>query len=109
MVRRVRRRVGPSPAPGENGVYALWFDIDRDGWRDLPPTDNYLVLERPAKYNTDPDELSSFLDRDMTSPFVDELTAGISRELFKDFSLGLTYIYRENKNIAATLATNNTL
>jgi hypothetical protein len=95
--------------PWENGVYALWFDLNKDGWRDLPPTDAYQVLSRPEKFNTDPDQLSSFLDRDMTAPFVDELTAGISRELFKDFSLGLTYIYRENKNIADTLDTNNPL
>jgi hypothetical protein len=45
----------------------------------------------------------------MTSPYVDELTAGISRELFKDFSLGVTYIFRQNKNIADTLDTNNPL
>lgn len=95
--------------PWENGVYALWFDLNMDGVRQLPPTDAYQVLDRPAGYNTDPDMLSSFLDRDMSSPYVDELTAGISRELFKDFSVGLTYIFRENKNIADTLDTNNPL
>ncbi len=95
--------------PWENGVYALWFDLNQDGWRDLPPTDNYFVLDRPAGYNTDPDKLSSFLDRDMTAPYVDELTAGVTREVFRDFSLGVTYIYRENKNIADTLDTNNPL
>jgi hypothetical protein len=95
--------------PWENGVYALWFDLDQDGWRDLPPTDNYIVLYRPEKLNTDPDLISAFLDRDMTAPFVDELTVGINREVFTDFSIGLAYIYRENKNIADTLDTNNPL
>jgi outer membrane receptor protein involved in Fe transport len=95
--------------PWENGVYAYWFDLNMDGVRELPPTDAYQVISRPAKLNTDPAQISSFLDRDMSSPWVDELTAGITRELVRDFSLGLTYIYRVNKNIADTLDTNNPL
>ena len=95
--------------PWENALFAHWWDDNQNGKVDLPPIDRYTVLERPIGYTTDPAELSKVLDPDMTAPFVDEFTAGINRELFKDFSLGVTYIYRENKNIADTLDTNNPL
>lgn len=95
--------------PWENGLYAYWFDLNRDGKFSLPPIDSYTVVSRPARINTDPNLISAFLDPDMTAPFVDELTAGVNREILKNVSLGVTYIYRENRNIADTLDTNNPL
>jgi len=95
--------------PWENAMWVVWYDINQNGVYEIPPTDSYIVVSRPAGYNTDPDELSKFLDPNMSAPFVDEFTVGVHRELFKDVSLGLTYVYRENKNIADTLDTNNPL
>jgi hypothetical protein len=95
--------------PWENSLYAYWFDLNRDGKFSLPPIDSYTVVTRPTRINTDPKQLSAFLDPDMTAPFVDELTAGVNREIYKNVSLGVAYIYRENRNIADTLDTNNPL
>jgi outer membrane receptor protein involved in Fe transport len=95
--------------PWENGLYAYWYDLNRDGKFNLPPIDAYTVVTRPARINTDPKQLSAFIDPNMTAPFVDELTAGINREIFKNFNFGVTYIYRVNRNIADTLDTNNPL
>ena len=95
--------------PFKNDLFAYWYDNNHNGSVDLPPIDGYVLRRRPAQYITDPNELAKALDPDMTAPFVDEFTIGINRELFKDCSLDLTYIYRENKNIAETVDTNNPL
>jgi len=95
--------------PWENAMWVVWWDINRNGVYEIPPTDYYIVVSRPAGYVTDPDELSKVLDPNMSAPYVDEITVGINREMFRDVSVGLTYIYRENKNIADTLDTNNPL
>lgn len=95
--------------PWENALFAHWWDDNQNGSVDLPPIDRYLILERPTGYTTDPADLSRVLDPDITAPYVDEFTVGISRELTKDLSIDVTYIYRENKNITDTLDTNNPL
>jgi len=50
-------------------------------------SDSYKVLE--------PDEL---YDSNMTSPLVMEVTAGVEREIFPNFALGGTFIWRKNYN-----------
>jgi len=95
--------------PWENGLFAYWWDNNRNGRFDLPPIDFYYVAERSAGFVTDPDELSKVLDPNMTAPYVDEITVGVQRELARDVSFGVSYVYRENKNIADTLDTNNPL
>jgi len=75
----------------------LWWDDNQNGIRDLPPVDSYQPWRIPQVI-TDPDKLTEWVDPDLSSPYTDEFTSGIQRELFKDFSAGLTFIYRENKN-----------
>jgi len=95
--------------PWGNALFAYWWDDNQNGRVDLPGVDRYLVLGRPDRYITDPNELSEALDPNLSAPFVDEFTIGVKREVFADTSVGLTYIYRENKNIMDTLDTNNPL
>lgn len=95
--------------PWINAMGGRWWDDNQNGKHDLPPIDRYLITWRPAEFITDPDELSKSVDPNMTSPFVDEFTFGIHREIFEDVSFGVTYIYRDQKNISDQLDTNNPL
>ena len=93
--------------PWQTWIYALWFDNNHNGKYDLAPVDSYAVIQRPAALNTDPAQITKFLDPHLSSPYVDEFTAGIQRELFRNFSSSLTFIYREHKNIPEQQDTNN--
>jgi len=55
----------------------------------------------PADYRgMDPEFAKKRLDPEMKSPLSDEFTFGIWHEVFKNFSLGLNFVYKEKKNIA---------
>jgi hypothetical protein len=51
--------------------------------------ENWRDAWDPTKYSIDPD---------ISMPYVDQYTVGIERELFKDLTLGVTYIYRNFQN-----------
>lgn len=60
------------PSPGD-GLWHEWFTVE-------------------------PEDLYS-LDPDIKHPYMNQFTASIERELFRDASLSVTYIYRDWKNI----------
>ena len=73
-----------------------WYDmnfnkeIDQGDDFDLYPYD-YRVM--------DPGFSQNKLDPNAKSPLNDEFTLGIWRELFKNFSLGVNFLYKDKKNI----------
>ena len=96
---------GTSPFSGQAAEF-LWFDNDRDGYYDLPDIDTYAPLWLPPVI-TDPEELTEYLDPNLNSPYVDEFTLGIHREILQDFSAGVNFIYKEHKNLFEALDTAN--
>jgi len=52
----------------------------------------------------DPDFSKSKLNPDTSSPITDAVTVGIERELFKDFSVAASYIYKHGHNIFEAVA-----
>ena len=73
-----------------------WYDMDKDGVLDTD--DDYTVY--PYDYRVmDPAYSKNKLDPDVKSPMNDEFTLGIWHELFKNFSLGLNFLYKDKKNI----------
>jgi outer membrane receptor protein involved in Fe transport len=51
--------------------------------------ENWRDVWDPEKYSIDPD---------ISMPYVDQFTVGVERELVKDLTLGVTYIYRNFQN-----------
>lgn len=51
--------------------------------------ENWRDVWDPEKYSIDPD---------ISMPYVDQYTVGLERELIKDLTLGVTYIYRNFQN-----------
>jgi hypothetical protein len=77
-----------------------WYDDNHNAYFDLPPTDRYSVWSY-SPYITDTDELRKQVDPDLSAPYTDELMAGISHEIAKDFAVTLSFIYKEGKNLVA--------
>ena len=74
-----------------------WTDTNDDWYPNIG--DTFVVY--PADYRgMDPEFAKQRLDPEMKSPLTDELTFGVWHELFKNFSLGLNFIYKHKKNIA---------
>jgi outer membrane receptor protein involved in Fe transport len=68
---------------------------DKFGWFFVPPPgDNQWHLW----YTTVHESLYT-MDPDIKHPYMNQFTASIERELFRDASISLTYIYRDWKNI----------
>lgn len=49
---------------------------------------------------------STTVDENISMPYMDQFTIGIEREVFKDLSLGVNYIYRVTKNFQDRVLTN---
>ena len=47
---------------------------------------------------TIPGEMGYRMDENLKNPYADQVSVGLERELFADFSIGLSYIYKNQKN-----------
>lgn len=76
-------------------LLSVWIDLNANKQLDL--TDFYVPLRVPR----DPSTLKAedAVDPDLESPYMDEFIVGIERELFKDFSIGISYIYKKKQRI----------
>ena len=71
-------------APSKADRYWYWYDPDTEAY-------DYLTE------HIDP-IADRGIDRNMKNPYSDQFSVGIEREIFPDFSLSLTGIYKESKN-----------
>jgi hypothetical protein len=85
-----------NPFGVSNGTW-YWYDNNYNELYDPPPTDSYWNTYMPPSIFDY--EIENEINKDATAPYTDEFTVGIERELAKDFSLGLTFIYKHKKNI----------
>ncbi len=88
-----------------------WYDLNKNGYMDLPkpggkygsPSDSQYLDSggdqyRLTSYDVQDPNFKYYID-DLKAPYMHEFTGGIEHELFKDFKLGLQFIYKLNKNI----------
>jgi len=74
----------------------MWIDTDLNGQVDQ--TDSFRRF--PEDYRVVDLEFAGLkIDPDTKSPITDEFTLGLWHELFKNFSLGFNFIYKNKKNI----------
>jgi len=79
-----------------------WNDLNGNMLMDLPPDDSYIIQSYPEQ---DP-EFNYYVD-DLRAPHVTEFLAGIEQELFRDFKLGLQFIWKQNRDIVEDTDINN--
>jgi len=87
---------------GPGSIDYYWNDLDGNKLMDLPPTDSYVIQSYP---NQDP--AYSYYADGLKPPYVTEFLAGIEQELFRDFKLGLQFIWKQSKNIVEDVDVNN--
>jgi len=89
-----------------NPFYAIWcrfhwFDMNDNQQVDVE--DDFWVY--PYDYRRfDPEYTKRKLDPDAGSPLTDEVTVGIERKLFSNFSVGASFIYKHNYDIFEAVA-----
>ncbi len=82
-----------------------WWDDNKNGRFDLPPTDRYV----PGGYqlmDTDVEPLRAKVAGNISSPYTTEITAGVVQEVGRDFSISLNYTYKKGQNFLGALNTN---
>jgi hypothetical protein len=85
----------PNPNyPNSGGWY--WYDDNENGVID-PSADRFLLRYMPPDPFTF--DLEEQLDTDASAPYTDEIAFGVERELARDFSLGVTFVYKHKTNI----------
>jgi hypothetical protein len=73
-----------------------WYDENMDSGVDEDDT----FVPYPEDYRFyNPDFIQSRIDPDTTSPHTNEITIGLHQEILADFSIHLTYISKNKKNI----------
>ena len=73
-----------------------WYDMNDN--QEIDTGDDYTVY--PYDFRVmDPAFAANRLDPDTSSPLNDEFTVGLWHELFKNFSLGINFIYKNKSNI----------
>ena len=73
-----------------------WYDMN---FNEQPDTQDDYEIWRYDFRVMDPEFGKLKLDPDASSPLTDEFTAGLWHELFKNFSTGISFIYKNKHNI----------
>ncbi len=68
----------------------FWYD-DGDGTPEIE--DNWVMIPSDVR-GFDPEFAKQRLDPDIVAPKTDEITVGVWQEVFKNFSLGVNFIYK---------------
>lgn len=83
-------------------AYYYWYDLNGNGEFDMPGIDNYVAYSLP---NMDTSYMP--IDENAKNAHMDEIIASVEHELFKNFKLSLTYIWKKNGNILEDIDINN--
>jgi len=88
-----------TPPSGNQSFQFRWWDLNGNGRPDLPGTDNYqYVPEAPLPNYMLKDDYKDTLDPNIKIPYEHQFMVGIDHELFKDFKLGLNYMYKTRRS-----------
>jgi hypothetical protein len=86
--------------PVSYGFY--WTDLNNNGVPDAPPGDKYVAFGASVQQML-PSYYKQRIDPDIKAPMYNEYTASINHELFRDFNVGLQFIYREKKDTVSAI------
>lgn len=75
-----------------------WWDLNKNGIPDPPPTDSYVLVDSPIRMKRE--YWSKMIGKDVKAPYSNEFIASVQHELFSNFRLGISYTFRDTKNIA---------
>ena len=73
-----------------------WWDLNNNGKLDSPPIDLY------QPFGSSPTEMLTYKELmapDTVSPYFHEITAGIKHELTTNVAVGVTYVYKNARNL----------
>jgi len=87
---------------GASTINYYWYDDNRNKLMDLPPTDRYVLTSYPIQ-----DPNYNYYVKDLKCPYMNEFVTALEREVYKDFKLGLQFLWRVNKNIVEDIDLNN--
>jgi hypothetical protein len=79
-------------SPGAVDYY--WNDLNGNMLMDLPPTDTYVLQSTPRQ-----DADYPYYSDNLKPPYVNEFLAGLEQEVFRDFKLGLQFIWKKSIHI----------
>ena len=85
------------------GFSYYWSDTNGNGQPDSPPIDNYVLQPGQNPLTMLSTTFKQQIDPKLKDPYTREFTAAIEHELFPYLKVGLTYIYRDHKNVTAYL------
>ena len=86
--------------PVSYGFY--WTDLNNNGVPDAPPGDKYVAFGASVQQML-PSYYKQRIDPDIKAPMYNEYAASINHELFRDFNVGLQFIYREKKDTVGAI------
>ena len=75
-----------------------WYDLNANNWCDVTDFYEFVWLAREEDPVTGLPDVAKIADPDLSGPRIDEFTIGIEREIFADFSVGVTYIRKWDRN-----------
>jgi hypothetical protein len=76
-----------------------WWDDNLNGVPDSPPTDHYKGVWGTSPLVKLRDYWSRLVDTNLKAAYDDQIVLGIDHELFANFKVSLSYMYKEKKNI----------
>jgi len=88
----------PNPNYIHDGDFR-WYDLNANNWPDTKDFYEFIWLAYEADPTTGLPDLSKQVDPDLRPPYVDEVTFGITREILPEFSVGVTYIRKWERDI----------
>jgi len=104
---------------GGGAMNWYWYDLNRNGFMDLPvsdgrygsPVEDQYIDDggdqyRLTSYDVQDPDWQYYID-DLKAPYMHEFILGVDHELVRDFRLGLQFIYKVNKNIVEDVDINN--
>jgi len=107
-----------APQPFGSTLRWDWYDLNENGYMDLPATGDWAYPADPQYIDEDGDRyrLRSYRNQDpniqyyyedLKCPYMHEFIVGVEHELMKDFRLGFQFIYKQNKNLTEDIDPTN--
>jgi len=80
-----------------------WWDDNNNGVPDPPPIDRYKEALGATPLPMVSKAYLDSIDPNAKIPYIDEITAAIEHELFKNVNVAVRYIHKDRKNILASV------
>ena len=86
-----------------------WTDNNLNGIFDPAPIDSYTLLSTQGRMDPTGFDIYNYVDKNQKTPKWDEYIVGIDHELLSNFRVGVSYIYKSQKDIWDIIEKDNEL